>query len=266
MQFYQRVLNELRSFGLRDSDSLLVVCGGSYDAEVMRESGFRDVTISNLDERYDESCAPFKWARLDVEALALPDASVDWAVCHAGLHHCISPHRALIEMCRVVRKGVLVLEARDSALIRLAVRLGFTVNYELEAVVLQGYGAGGLRNGPVPNYVYRWTEREVEKTIESAYPGRQNELRFFYGLTVPMQRLSMNGVVKRSLARGLGLAARTFQAVLPRQCNLFAFAILNTGREKPWLSNGQMRRDFALGFDPTRYRRGQHSLKSPDTQ
>jgi SAM-dependent methyltransferase len=266
MHFYPHVLRELRSAGLSARDSVLVVCGGSFDAQILREAGFADVTISNLDERYDESCAPFKWARLDVEALDLPDASVDWAVCHAGLHHCFSPHAALLEMSRVSRKGVIVIEARDSALIRTAVRLGLTVDYELEAVVLQGYASGGLRNGPIPNYVYRWTEREVVKAIESAYPGRQNTFRFFYGLTVPLQRLSMSGPGKRLLARALGLAASIFQRVLPKQCNLFAFAVLNTGHEKPWMQNGEMRRDYRLGFDPAKYRRGAHSLKRPGTE
>ena len=51
---------------------------------------------------------------------------------------------------------------------RVAQRLGVVDEYELTAVADNGLPAGGVRNSPVPNYVYRWTEREVEKTIASA--------------------------------------------------------------------------------------------------
>ncbi len=58
---------------------------------------------------------------------------------HAGLHHCGSPHRALLEMYRVARKAAVVFEARDSLMMRSAVALGFTNDFELEAVSSEGY-------------------------------------------------------------------------------------------------------------------------------
>ena len=83
---------------------------------------------------------------------ACKTSSFDWAIVHAGLHHCASPHRGLLEMCRVARKGVVVMEARDSMLIRLAARVGLVPNYELETVAIANFAIGGLRNSAIPNY------------------------------------------------------------------------------------------------------------------
>ena len=49
-------------------------------------------------------------------------------------HHCHSPHRGLLEMYRVARRGVLAFEPRDTRLVRLGVRLGFGQEYEIAAV------------------------------------------------------------------------------------------------------------------------------------
>lgn len=39
--------------------------------------------------------------------------------------------------------------------------LGVALDYELPAVSENNFTHGGVENGPIPNYVYRWTEREV---------------------------------------------------------------------------------------------------------
>lgn len=250
MQFYERVVRELAIEG-----SVLVICGGPYDAEVLRTAGITNATISNVDTAHTDY-GGFAWSFQDAEALTLPDRSFDWCIVHAGLHHCASPHRALLEMMRVARKGILVIEARDSALMRLAVRLGFTSDFEIEAVVLEGEKSGGMRNSAIPNFIYRWTEREIRKTVESAYPQLIHEYRYFYGLSLPTRRLAMKGGVWRIAAMVLGLGARVAQLVMPRQGNQFAAIVRNTGRVKPWMSADGMhiRADYRLGFDPALYR------------
>jgi len=259
MALYQRVVDELLTTRLMNQDdSILVSCGGPYDAHVLRQSQFHRVTISNIDNEMNRELAPFDWAKQDAEHLTYGDDSFDWAIVNAGLHHCECPHRGLLELCRVARKGVLVLEARDSALVRLAVRLGMTVDYETEAVVLSNYSGGGVRNSPVPNYVYRWTEREVVKTIESAFPHRVNDIRFYYELRIPLQRLAMSSMSKRMLAMVAGAVVSLVRIVLPRQCNEFAFVIMNTGKLKPWIASTEhgfsMSREYRLNYDPEKYR------------
>jgi ubiquinone/menaquinone biosynthesis C-methylase UbiE len=250
MHFYEEVIRKA-AIGL--DESILVVCGGTFDIEILRAIGFRKVTISNVDERYDEQAKPFSWSHQDSESLGFPDSSFDWAFVHAGLHHCGSPHKALIEMYRVARKGVLVIEARDSIVMRAAARLGFTSYYEIEAVSTNDWVHGGLRNGPIPNFVYRWTEREIRKTIESAFPQWVNEIKFFYGMRMPAM-LPMSSPLRRVIAAPLWLGARVFQRLVPRQCNSFGFTIRPKGL-KPWMNpeGTALRRGYhRAGFDPKR--------------
>ena len=228
-------------------DRVLVVCGGELDKATLAGLGFTNVVISNLDERAGSAIAPFAWARQDAERLTYADGEFDVVMVHAGLHHCHSPHRALLEMFRVARKCVVVFEARDSLMMRLAVRFGFTFDYELEAVTDDNFEHGGVANGPVPNFVYRWTEREIEKTIASFDPGHQHVFRYYYGLRVPIERLlNTRQTALRLLASVLTPALKLFTRLFPTQCNEFAFSIGKTGNLKPWMeSEERVSREYA---------------------
>ena len=164
----QSFLSEiLRKAGIPRDQSVLVVCGGAFDRDALLEEGYTAVTISNLDDRVrDDEFAPFAWSFQDAEALSFPDRSFDYCIVHAGLHHCASPHRALLEMYRVARHGVLAFEARDSLMMRMAVRARRVPVYETCAVRFHNFRYGGVRNTCVPNYIYRWTETEVEDDCE----------------------------------------------------------------------------------------------------
>lgn len=222
--FYERVLHELLEQGLVQRDArVLVVAGGDIDRAAFASAGFADVTVTNLSEDGDE--------RQDAEALTYDDDAFDFAAISAGLHHCASPHRALLELYRVARHGVLALEARDSALMRAAQRLGVVDEYELTAVADNGYTAGGVRNSAVPNFVYRWTEREVEKTIASAHPERRHRYVYFRELELPVSVLELSGRARWRLAAApLRLVTKAF----PKQANLFAFAVFR-GELQPWM-------------------------------
>ena len=99
--FYERTLRRLLDDGtMRRDESVLVVAGGHADREALLAADFDRVTISNIDESgTGDAYAPFAWSYQDAEALDLADASCDWAVVSAGLHHCASPHRA--PFCRI---------------------------------------------------------------------------------------------------------------------------------------------------------------------
>ena len=148
--------------------------------------GLDRVTITNLDERLGEDVfAPYDWLFADAEALPYPDGAFDWGIVSAGLHHCRSPHRAVLELYRVSRRGILCLESRDSAVMRLAVRLRLVDDYEVGAVAAHGLVAGGVANTAVPNYVYRWTEREFEKTVASYAPHARHRFVYLRELEIP---------------------------------------------------------------------------------
>jgi SAM-dependent methyltransferase len=228
--FYGRVLRGLIDRGVLDASmSVLAVAAGATDRDVFRALGFRNVTLTNIDgaaapDRYE----PYRSGYQDAESLTFPDEAFDWAVVSAGLHHCRSPHRALVELYRVARRGVLAVESRDSALMRLAIRVGLIDAYELVSVAANDFRAGGVRDTAIPNFVYRWTEREVEKTISSYAPHARHTFVWFHEFELPLSILDVGngcrgaGRVLRLVAPGVRAATRLF----PRQANLFGFAIV----------------------------------------
>jgi SAM-dependent methyltransferase len=230
--FYRRVLGELLDDGLLRRDmSVLVAAGGAADRDAFHSLGFERVTISNVDEEVaPETLAPYDWAYQDAESLSYEDGAFDVTVVSAGLHHCRSPHRALLELYRVARVAALALESRDSALMRLAVRLGAVDEYELAAVAAHGLRSGGVGNTSTPNYVYRWTEREVEKTVASFAPHARHRIRFFREFELPETLVDADRGARAGLLRLGGPVVSGITRIVPSQANLFAFVI-----EKPQL-------------------------------
>jgi ubiquinone/menaquinone biosynthesis C-methylase UbiE len=238
--FYTRVLRELLADGTIDRDmSVLVVAGGSADREVLLALGFQNVTISNLDEAEAAAgLAPYAWRYEDAENLSAGAGSFDVALVSAGLHHCRSPHRALLELYRVSGVAAVALESRDGALMRLGTVVGAVDDYELGAVAAHGLRAGGVANTSTPNYVYRWTEREVEKTIASFAPHARHRIRYFREFELPDVLVTSARGPRGAALRLLRPALRLVARLLPRQANLFAFAIQKPQLPRdlqPWL-------------------------------
>lgn len=240
-EFYREVLESLLSSGtLRREMRILVACAEKPDQEVLQSCGFSNVVISNLDSVGDATeYAPFDWSFQDAENLTYEAGAFDFCVVHSGLHHCASPHRALLEMYRVAREGVLLFEPSDNALTRLAVRLGIGQEYESADVFYNDYAHAGLRNSPIPNYVYRWTEREVIKTVQCFAPYGRHRFRFMYRTRVPYDQLKGR---KNRLIYFIALLAmplvRLATLVLPKQSNNFAALVLKPDLSKdlyPWL-------------------------------
>jgi SAM-dependent methyltransferase len=243
--FYAETLAKLLAAkDISVDDRVLVVCGGPTDSEVLSGLGFRRVLITNLDPAYDNAIDAYPYSRADAENLAFGDDEFDLVVVHAGLHHCGSPHRALLEMYRVARKAAIVFEARESLLMRLAVSLGFTNDFELEAVTSQGLESGGLRNGPIPNLNYRWLEREVIKVMRAADPSHVERIRFFYGLRLPTLRFdNVDAPFRRLALKAVAPAVKALVSLFPKQGNEFGFVIFKTGQLRDWLElrDGQLR-------------------------
>ena len=238
MSFYSILLSKaLAKNQINLEDQILVVCGGTKDKNSFADLGFKNVTISNLDVRMKgNEYHPYEWSFQDAENLNFEDNSFDFVVVHAGLHHCASPHRGLLEMYRVARKGVVVFEARDSMVLRLGKRLGLVPDYEIEAVVTNDYKYGGIRNTAVPNFIYRWKEAEVEKAINSFNPQTINDYHYHYHLRVPLKRLSLSkNRMKLLAAKLLQTVLGLFTFFFPKQCNEFGFVVLKTDKVHPWI-------------------------------
>src|SRR5437763_64216 len=224
---YQQALQKLMDKGVVSRDMrILVACAGKRDYQTLLKAGFKNVTISNLDVRVDErEFAPFAWSFQDVENLTFQNGEFDFSIVHDGLHHCHSPHRGLLELYRVSKNGILVFEPRDSFLSRLGVRLNFGQEYEVGAVFDNDGNYGGVKNTAVPNYVYRWTEREIEKTIASNAPWARHRFIYFYRMRIPWGHFRL--MKKRTWLVAMVLAVpalRLLTWMFPRQSNTFGFA------------------------------------------
>jgi hypothetical protein len=44
---------------------------------------------------------------------------------------------------------------------------------------------GGVNNSEIPNYIYHWTEREIEKTINTCAPYAEHDFVYNYGSDEP---------------------------------------------------------------------------------
>lgn len=210
--------------------SVLVVGGSENDRDVFQQLGFRNVTISNVATALARAdCAPFQTAVADAEALPFPDGAFDYTVCHAVLHHCKSPHAGLLELYRVARQAAIVFESRDSLTIRAMGWLGLSQVYEWGAVVSNDCMAGGVRDTDIPNFVYRWTEREVQKTIATYAPHARHRIEYARGNTPPLHA-TLGWSPRSILFRVLSPVYRLFVRLFPSQQNMFAFKI-----EKPTL-------------------------------
>jgi hypothetical protein len=149
-------------------EPVLVLGGGQEDLEMLTACGFKQIVMSNIGS---------SGLALDAEDIALPDNSYPVVFAHAVLHHCRSPHKALGEMVRVAQRHVFFLEPNDSWALGLLVRLKLSFPYELPAVIAHDYVEGGMRNGPIPNYIYRWTGHEVGKCVAAYHPERNFTVR-----------------------------------------------------------------------------------------
>jgi hypothetical protein len=242
---YERILAELcRSGVLRRDHSVLVQFAGEFDCEVVTRLELRNVTFANLAPDSASSRLPGA-VHMDAHRVDMPDHSFDHVVGHAGLHHCSRPHEALHEMYRLARRTVVAVENQDSPLMRLACRLGLAGSYEHLAVSDGGGTTGGVDGTGMPNHVYRWTRREVCKTVASFDPARVVPIEFHAQWLIGADRALtpvMRSVVgEREAPRGAALIAALnagLNGAARRQGNIFGFTIRkDRSRPQPWTSS-----------------------------
>lgn len=235
--FYYNVVRDT----IGDKNASILVCGGEQiDKDILEKAGFRDVTISGLDTRMkSDDFAPFKWKYENAESLSFDAESFDYVIIHDAIHHTSSPHRVLTEMYRVARKGLLAFESRDSLLMRLFERFEFTQTYENASVYFNNCKYGGVNNSDIPNYIYRWTEREIEKTIQSYAPYYKHNFIYRYGNSFPSTpELRDKGRLKMNFLNIMRPFYYIFVKFFPKQQNLFAFFVEKPNIIKslfPWL-------------------------------
>jgi hypothetical protein len=85
---------------------------------------------------------------------------------------------------------------------------------------------GGVDDTAVPNYIYRWTERDLEKTIATFAPHVQHRFHYRYGVALPQTPAAIRRAPVRAVVVSfLRLIVRPLSAMLGRQGNLFGAKI-----------------------------------------
>ncbi|HET6178194.1 MAG TPA: methyltransferase domain-containing protein [Candidatus Sulfotelmatobacter sp.] len=252
---FTRVLGEyVRKCNIDVAGSTLIVGGSLEDIKVLRSLGFQRMTLSNF-QPVSQSMIPPEYGPgidavcADVEDMDLPDNSYDFVIAHEVLHHCRSPHIALLEMLRVCRRHVVILEPNDSLFMSTLVKLKLSLPYELTAVVHHNFESGGVRDSCVPNFLYRWSRNDVFKTVSSFIPELQFKVHAepywdfnIDGAALARRKQTRLGILTKILGpEGFLRTIRAIQPILNSlplihgQGNKFFCCIEKKQELKPWL-------------------------------
>lgn len=113
---------------LEGKDVLDLCCGSGMDAEYLVRAGARVVAMDissgclwRARMRGERFGLDYALVRADAENLPFADQSFDYAFVHDGLHHLPAPDRAVTEMARVARHGIVVMEPADARLTKLLI-------------------------------------------------------------------------------------------------------------------------------------------------
>jgi SAM-dependent methyltransferase len=254
-QLLRALTSQIKASGISFDQRALIIGGSADDEQLLRDVGFQQIVNSNLPTDMDrlvagEPVPETEHLALDAEHIDLPDDSFDLVFASEVLHHCRSPHQALCEMIRVSRRHVLFMEPNDSLAMAALVKMRFSFPYELPAVVAHDYRSGGLRDSQIPNFIYRWNQHEVVKTVSACIPERVFSVRahpyWDFGLTerdLDLRKATRLGSITsmigaRNFISLLQLAQFFFNSIPPLrgQGNKFLCYIEKSWDLKPWMA------------------------------
>ena len=211
IQFYESLVIKK----IKNKNAKIIVFGASEnDLKIFKKLNYKNVTFSNL------NIENHKTIKINIHQNNLDDGEYDYSIVNASIHHSSKPHMAILEMYRVSREGVLIIEANDSLLIRAAIKLNFAEEFEISAIK---NGSTGVDNTNIPNFIYRWNEREIYKLLNSYKPDIIHDIKFEYENDV---RLSKN------MFLGLKIILSIFFLFFKKQQNLISIFINKENQKK----------------------------------
>jgi SAM-dependent methyltransferase len=210
---------------LDKNSKILIVGAGIDDFRLFEENNFTNFTCSNFGGK-EINGKNFK--QIDINDINELDESFDYVVAHACIHHCSRPHNGILEMYRVSKKGILVIESKDSLMMRIMTKLKLAEEYEVSAINNpDSFGdQGGVDNSNIPNFVYRWTEVEIKKLINSYDPRYKYKIDFEYEFEFSnlLEKIK-NKILQRILKFLFPIIVLFLKIVIKKQANLFSFFI-----------------------------------------
>ena len=221
-KFYQ---NQILKF-LNKSKSILVLGASSDEASLFYKLQFKRVALSNIDLAQLKGAEKYKFKKIKIDfrnLFKIKNNSYDYVVVHASIHHTSRPHNILSEMYRIAKHGILIVESNDSFIMRLSVKLNFSEDFEKSALNENTY-VGGVDGSNIPNYVYRWTEREIRKLFYSYQPDKKINIIFNYQNNIFNENLS-NNLIKKIIITFSYIFLKIIFFLFPKQQNLMSIYI-----------------------------------------
>ena len=172
-KFYEKNLNKF----INKKSSILIIGASEREYDLFKNLQYENFTLSNFNP--DTTKYSYKIIHVDATKIDFNDSSFDYVITHACIHHMRKPHLAILEMYRVSKIGTLIIEGNDSWLMRVSAKLRMSEDFEVSSVD-KNNKLGGVEESGIPNYVYRWNERELFKTLSSYEPDIQHKIYFNY--------------------------------------------------------------------------------------
>jgi len=216
-KFYEKNLNKY----VNKKSSILIIGGSERENELFKSLQYKKFILSNF--KPDPKKFSNKIIHIDATKIDFKDNSFDYVITHACIHHMRKPHLAILEMYRVSKIGTLIIEGNDSWLMRISVRLRASEDFEVSSVDKDNK-LGGVEESGIPNYIYRWNEREVFKTISSYEPEVEHKIYFNYENDLTNSG-TQNHKYKSKLYSLIKLILKIFFIIFKKQQNLLSIYI-----------------------------------------
>ena len=221
------------------TDKKILVVGANHkDIIIFSSLGYKNVVFSNLflddlkkdmleNYEYMEIYENSNKKEINMTSIPFENDRFDFCTTSASLHHCSKPHLALLEMYRISKNGVIFIEGRDSLLSILLTKLGILEEYEYSSIDEdQSQNKGGMDGTIIPNYVYKWTEREVEKLIKSYRPTKKHIYKYNYYFTNDNLANLRNKKIINNFLNFFSFIIRVFFKIFKNQSNLMSVVIM----------------------------------------
>jgi SAM-dependent methyltransferase len=172
-KFYEKTLNKY----INKKASILIIGASEREHELYKSLQYENFLLSNF--KPDSIKPSYKIIHVDATKMDFKDSSFDYVITHACIHHMRKPHLAILEMYRVSKIGALIIEGNDSLLMRISAKLKMSEDFEVSSLD-KANKLGGVEESGIPNYIYRWNEREIFKTLSSYEPEIEHKIYFNY--------------------------------------------------------------------------------------
>ena len=221
------------------NSNFLLISASEKEIKILQDLGYSKFSISyhNDEEKENHEKNGFELNKnlfkTDIRNMEFESGSFEYTIAHATIHHVDLPHKAVAEMYRVSNKGLLIIESNDSLIMQIACKLNLTEEFEVDSVDKEN-STGGLLDTGIPNYVYRWTEREILKLLKSYDPSNINFVEFDYENDLTNIRPKKNFILNIIL-EVIKIFAKIYFFIFKKQQNCLSIFIDKTKSKKRWV-------------------------------